>query len=246
MANSSYKAGVELGKQQHQGQLPAHRSERLGSCSSAVGRGQRRQARPPLALLHLLHQVGGVPERAGGLGGAGQSTGELQYLLVGEIQASEAMLRLPCCCVAHCTISDPSNNIDLVYSLDRKAAAVGHGLQARGVPQLCCQLLGSCPHPPHVCGLLQGGEVMGCGVRVRRGGAKRQGCTAARAPACCSQQANCLSRCRCSSNRIAAPATTQAKAAARQQHAPVWWCAGRRTLRDWPCTAFCMACGGGG
>lgn len=23
--------------------------------------------------------------------------------------------------------------------------------------------------------------------------------------------------------------------------APVWWWAGRRTLRDWPCTAFCIA-----
>lgn len=59
------------------GGQPAHRGERREGGASAVGRGQRRQARPPLPLGHLLRQVGGVPAAGGGwrLRGGGGSEG---------------------------------------------------------------------------------------------------------------------------------------------------------------------------
>ena len=44
-----------------QAALQAHRAEGLNRRAADVGRGERRQARPPLPLLHLLDQVGRVP-----------------------------------------------------------------------------------------------------------------------------------------------------------------------------------------
>lgn len=43
----------------------------------------------------------------------------------------------------------------------------------------------------------------------------------------------------------ATPTTTSRAVWRRPSCAPMWWWAGRRTLRDMRCSAFCIACGGG-